>query len=257
MRKLSAGIFVVSLASLIAELALMRVFDVLFYPNIAYLIITCSLFAFGLAGVYGVLRPEPANRDGMRLAAGNAALMALATAMILPVLNVLPFDMSLISAQPGRQALYFTLMYACIATPFFLTGRILSTLFTRYAADIQRLYFWDLVGAALGSAAIIPLISKIGPGGLLLVAAGLALVGSAVFASSRTWTVAALTLSTIVIAAPLLYSPRYFDFREHYGKRGVKAARSRNEMKRELVSSSSDWKLLCWPRVRPSVFDAL
>jgi hypothetical protein len=40
-------------------------------------------------------------------------------------------------------------------------------------------------------------------------------------------------------------------------KASVKAARSMKDRKRELVSSSSDWKLLCWPSVRPSALDAL
>ena len=39
------------------ELSLIRAFDVLFYPNLAYMIITCAIFAFGLAGLYSVLRP--------------------------------------------------------------------------------------------------------------------------------------------------------------------------------------------------------
>jgi hypothetical protein len=39
-------------------------------------------------------------------------------------------------------------------------------------------------------------------------------------------------------------------------KASVKAARSMNEEKRELVSSSSDWKLLWWPTVSTSVSDA-
>ncbi len=45
--------------------------------------------------------------------------------------------------------------------------------------------------------------------------------------------------------------------RRSKAKASVKAARSRNEVKRELVSSSSDWKPLCWPRTKPSDFDAL
>ena len=32
----------------------------------------------------------------------------------------------------------------------------------------------------------------------------------------------------------------------------VKAARSMKDVKRELVSSSSDWKVLCWPTVSPT-----
>jgi hypothetical protein len=52
-------LLLLSMASLVTEISLIRVFDVLFYPNISYMIITCSLFAYGLAGVYSVLKPMP------------------------------------------------------------------------------------------------------------------------------------------------------------------------------------------------------
>jgi multisubunit Na+/H+ antiporter MnhC subunit len=52
MNKKAFGVFCIALASLLLELALIRVFDVLWYPNMAYLIITLAVFSFGLAGVY-------------------------------------------------------------------------------------------------------------------------------------------------------------------------------------------------------------
>ena len=42
---------------LLLELVLIRVFDVLWYPNMAYMIITLAVFSFGLAGVYLSIRP--------------------------------------------------------------------------------------------------------------------------------------------------------------------------------------------------------
>jgi len=41
-----------AVSTLMIALSLIRAFDVLFYPNIAYMIITCAIFAFGLAGIY-------------------------------------------------------------------------------------------------------------------------------------------------------------------------------------------------------------
>ena len=48
LRRISFGIFLVALVTLMVELLLTRVFDVLLVPNVAYLIITCALFSFGL-----------------------------------------------------------------------------------------------------------------------------------------------------------------------------------------------------------------
>ena len=57
MLRISAGLFLISLTTLMMELLLTRVFDVILYPNMAYMVITCALFSFGLAGIYLSLRP--------------------------------------------------------------------------------------------------------------------------------------------------------------------------------------------------------
>ena len=60
---------------------------------------------------------------------------------------------------------------------------------TVYASDIQTLYFWDLLGAAIGSIILIPFLPVIGPGGLLFCAAALSLFASAIFAQKKIWAI--------------------------------------------------------------------
>ena len=81
-----------AVSTLMIELSLIRAFDVLFYPNIAYMIITCAIFAFGLAGIYSVLRPLKAPEEVPSFLSSRALLFAIATLAILPVTNLLPFD---------------------------------------------------------------------------------------------------------------------------------------------------------------------
>ena len=49
-------------------------------------------------------------------------------------------------------------LYAALVLPFFLAGTVLIAMFSKYALSIQRLYFWDLVGAGLGSIVAIPVM---------------------------------------------------------------------------------------------------
>ena len=49
MREISFGVLLVALASLILELMLMRVFDVVWVPNMSYAVVTMAVFGFGLA----------------------------------------------------------------------------------------------------------------------------------------------------------------------------------------------------------------
>ena len=59
MRKLSFGVLLIALATLILELMLTRTFDVVIAPNIAYVVVTAAVFGFGLAGVFAAIRAPP------------------------------------------------------------------------------------------------------------------------------------------------------------------------------------------------------
>ena len=58
MSRTALGVFCIALSALLLELNLIRIFDVLWYPNMAYMIITLAVFSFGLAGVYLSLKPS-------------------------------------------------------------------------------------------------------------------------------------------------------------------------------------------------------
>jgi spermidine synthase len=229
MRRLTLGISLTALTTLLLELVLARVFDVILIPNMAYVVITCAVFAYGLAGLYAAVRPRPA-RDDDRLLPKLAALTGLATVLLLPIINLLPFDFEAISDAPFRQLVAFGLVYLALVVPFFLSGLILTTVFGHYPRDIQRLYCWDLVGAAVGCAMVVPLLPRTGPGGLLFIAASLCLVASAAFASERGWALGALGAAAALLLVPMLVPSSRLDFRQHTDKRGMKAAESEGKI---------------------------
>ena len=100
MRRLSFGILLIALATLMLELMLTRVFDVLLVPNIAYFVVTVAVFAFGLAGIFATLRPIPVDREiGETLFTGSLAFAAT-TALLIPLINVLPLDYTRIGRAP-------------------------------------------------------------------------------------------------------------------------------------------------------------
>jgi len=248
-------LFLLATASLITEISLIRVFDVLFFPNISYMIITCSLFAYGLAGVYSVIKPIPRDRDLGKEFGKLSFLLAVSTGAILPLMNLLPFDLNKFSTEPIMQLIYFGGIYIALTLPFFLTGLIFSAVFTVYASKIQTLYFWDLSGAALGSVIIIPFISLIGPGGLLLFGAALSLVTSAIFVHEKTWNLIAGIVSMMLIFAPIVYAPHYFDFIEHQGKRGVKWAREQGMIEKTVWDPISKIDIINYGNLRHIAYD--
>jgi len=226
MSRTSLGVFFIALASLLLELVLIRVFDVLWYPNMAYLIITLSVFSFGLAGVYLSLYPITLNSKTWVWLSGATLLMALSAIFLHFSLNRVPFNFDLIGDPDFTLALgrNFFIIYILISAPFFLAGFVLSLVFSHYAKQIRKLYFWDLIGAALGCLVLVPLLPKIGTIGILYIVAIFAVISSCLFAKNKVW-VSTVTIATLVfIIGFSAISPLKWDgiqmFKPHMDKRG-------------------------------------
>lgn len=229
MRRISLGIFLMALTTLMLELTLVRVFDVIWYANMAYMVITLAMFCFGLSGVYSSIRPI-INDDRVRFYLALLAFLLGVTALaILPAMNLLPFNFTVLYKEPVKGMAYFLVMYFMLALPFFLSGLSFTIIFSKFSGRIQSLYFWDLVGAAIGCVILVPLLPPIGPGGLLFLACALGLWASALFTENRGWSAAALIAGVCVVAIPFLHDG-YFEFKHHMEKRGVMSALERGRV---------------------------
>jgi spermidine synthase len=224
MRKISLGVLLVALAALVLELMLTRVFDTVFVPNMSYAVVTMAVFGFGLAGIYAALRPIAPDRNIHPLTSGLCIGFAVATLIVIPLINVLPLDYGMIKQHTVRTLGSFSLLYLALIAPFFLGGYVLILVFSTFAARIQRLYFWDLLGAGIGSLIVIPFMEKIGPGGLMVAAAGLSLIAAAFFSEARAKSIGCVVVAAVLIAIPFIKSPDYIDFKLHMDKLGLKTA---------------------------------
>jgi spermidine synthase len=221
MRRLSFGVLLIALSTLVLELMLTRVFDVTLTPNLSYFVVSLAVFSFGLAGIFATLRPVPVEAEIRGRLVGCSVGFAGAVLLLHPIINALPLDYLRIVKSPVTTLLAFGALYLSLLVPFFLAGYILIAIFSKYAAKIQRLYFWDLVGAGLGTVLVIPFILRIGPGGLMVCAAALGLLAAALFTESRGAT-RAYALAAIVIAGiPAIRGQNYIDFVYHIDKRGI------------------------------------
>jgi spermidine synthase len=221
MRRLSFGVLLIALSTLVLELMLTRVFDVTLTPNLSYFVLSLAIFSFGLAGIYATLRPVPVDRDIRGALVGCAVGFAAAALLLQPIINSLALDYQRIIQAPLTVLAAFAALYLALLVPFFLAGYILIAIFSKYAAKIQRLYFWDLIGAGLGTVLVIPFISRIGPGGLIVCAAALALLAAALFSESRAVSRVCVLVAVVVAAVPVVRGHNYIDYRYHIDKRGI------------------------------------
>jgi len=234
MRRLSFGVLLIALSTLILELTLTRIFDVVLIPNLGYFVVTSAVFAFGLAGVYATLRPIPVEHDITHILVTRSVGFALATLLLIPMIIYLPLDYAQLGKHPVKTLFGFLALYTALVLPFFLAGTVLIAMFSKYALRIQRLYFWDLVGAGVGSIVAIPLMAPISPSGLMLLAAACGLLAATMFAGTARMRYGLLAGAATVALVPLVMLPHYIEFPPQVAKRGVKETldTTRNEFQR-------------------------
>jgi hypothetical protein len=150
-----------TMATLLLELSLTRIFSVVFYYHFAFLAISIALFGLGLGGVLSYLvagwRGALFAKLG-RLSAANSLLVLLALAVILGQGN-----------HPSNGAL--ALVYFTTALPFVLAGAIVSLAISETIAKVDRVYFFDLLGAAIGCFVLLALLTLVGGIGTVIGAA--------------------------------------------------------------------------------------
>ena len=141
-----------TLATLLLELSLTRIFSVVFYYHFAFLAISIALFGLGVGGVFSYVvagwRGNLFAKLG-RLSAINGVLVVTALAVLL--------------SQPGDLgAKRLAIIYFFNALPFFGAGAIVSLAISETVANIDRVYFFDLLGAAGGCLLLVPLLTGVG-----------------------------------------------------------------------------------------------
>src|SRR5882724_4461890 len=151
------SVFLVTLSGLILEVGLTRIYSASIWYHFAFVAISVALLGWGLGGftVHLLKRVKPMS---MNAAALVTLLYAGAIPFCLWLLVRYPFDMD-------RLPLYFL----APLLPFFLAGMALSIIFDLHRAVAGSLYFYDLIGAALGAVLVTALLHVFGGEAALLV----------------------------------------------------------------------------------------
>jgi spermidine synthase len=200
---LLVGIGAVSGALLMTELALTRIFSVTMYYHFAFLAISIALFGLSASGVLVyVLRHRLASIPTDRLLTVGAIVHAVATLVALACLVRVRVGLNY---SPRNLALMLVI-YLLAALPFLTGGTVISAAFARLTSRINLLYAADLIGAAAGCLALIPLLNTLGAPGVVLVASSLSLAAAVCFTragSRRTIAGVSAAILTVPLATQL------------------------------------------------------
>ena len=150
------GTAILSASALLLEIALTRLFSLIFFPPYVFLILSVAILGIGIGAAATALRPEMARRIG--LAPGSAAAAVCTILLLLFAVYGSPVDMQI-------------LLFVLLALPYIGFGLVISLLFSEHAAASRILYMSDLIGAGCGALLAIPLMNRFGAVNAILLAA--------------------------------------------------------------------------------------
>ena len=166
--KLIIPIFSITFSTVLIEILYTRVFSVIYVSSFAFLMISLALFGYGLSGVYMSVSRFTDKKDAIKY----LELFLLGFSLSLPVIYKVTLSTNidfLNLFHPFSNFLLLALNFILLLMPFFFAGASLVLIFSLYSSEIGKLYFIDLLGAAFGGIAIIPLITNFGPSKVILI----------------------------------------------------------------------------------------
>ncbi len=170
MRRLTAGM--VGFVGLSLEIAYTRIVSFKLFYYYTYFVIGLALLGFGAAATVVALSVRLRRRDVLDTIRQSAPVIGLIGVIAYFVIAKLPTDVNQIWVGSWSRAALELLLVLVLALSltavFFALGVIISLLIVVDAADVRKLYFWDLSGAALGCLVAVPLQLTIGPPAMVL-----------------------------------------------------------------------------------------
>jgi hypothetical protein len=196
---LLAGIAATSAALLITELALTRIFSVTMFYHFAFLAISIALFGLSASGVLVyVTRRRLAHVPTRELLWKGAVVHAVATLVAVGCLMQIRVSLDYSSENMATMLA----IYLLAALPFLTGGAVISLAFSRLTGLINVLYASDLVGAAAGCLALVPLLNLMGATGAVISAAALSCAAAICFAPAAARR-RARDAAVIILAVPI------------------------------------------------------
>ncbi len=173
------AVFLVAAATLVLEILLTRVTSVVAWYHLAFFVISLAMLGMTAGAVFVFVRPALFTdaKVGARM-----AQCAVAFALIMPIAMRLALSIPL-SPIADLKGFFAMLGYGILlALPFGVGGVVLTLALTRAGLPEGRVYGVDLIGAAVGCAAVVPLLAVVDAPSAVFVAAAVAAASGWAFA---------------------------------------------------------------------------
>ena len=198
-------ILLITFAALLLEISYTRIISFKLYYYYTYLVIGLALLGLGAGAVAVAVSPRIRSittdrviRLGLFTGAASAAVGYLIVAW-LPIRTMAIWNYG--TGESTTNIVKLLVLCFVLFASFVAIGVMIATLFARRSEDIGRLYFFDLVGAGLACAIVVPLISRLGPPTIVLLAAAVLAVAGLHLTLPDLPRAATVAVSAVVVVA--------------------------------------------------------
>lgn len=191
---LYAGVFLTSIALIMLQVALTRVFSVMIWNHLSFMAITVSLLGFSFAGllfffVPAILRAPTWLLVGIGTAGFAVGLyfcghFILGSRAISEAITA-SFPADYPDRQRAAATAYLLRLLMYLVIPFFFSGWTISAAIVKEARDVGRVYASNLIGSGVACLAVIGALNHLGAFRTLVAVFCLALLAFACFMVRR------------------------------------------------------------------------
>jgi len=173
--RLCLAVALCTLATLLLELSLTRIFSVVLFYHFAFVAISVALFGLGVGGVAAYYMPATKDQESTWSQLGR---FCTKNALLVVVTLLLVISRPLYLVVTWLNALQLAVVYIVCALPFLVAGVVVSLAISKTVKDVSRVYFYDLIGAAVGCLLLVPFLDWVGgPGTVIMAGAFFVLAG--------------------------------------------------------------------------------
>jgi hypothetical protein len=175
-RRVLLGVSLVCFANLLLEVVLTRIFSAMMFYHFTFLAISLALLGLGASGVYVYVHAERFSAENLESElARSARRFALATVLALAYVVANPVAETTVRAGDVSLSnfvvLRLILLIAVTVLPFFYAGTVVSLGIAAYRQSVNRIYAYDLFGAACAALLAGVILRAVGgPSAVVLVA---------------------------------------------------------------------------------------
>jgi hypothetical protein len=181
-KSIYAGLFMVTLATLMFEILLTRIFSVTMWYHFAFVAISVAMFGMTVGAILIYLFPGYFTQERVEHQfAASSLLFSVSIVFCFLTQLCIPFN----TERTILGLFSIALTYAVLSIPFVFSGICVSLALTKFPRYISKLYSVDLAGAALGCILLIYTLRITDGPTAVIIAAFLASVGSVFFAVDK------------------------------------------------------------------------